>query len=206
MELWQPGRSIVLREIWDGRVWAALPATVVQDHPAQRMLFIPPGTRTRFAAGPDGREVRLYTDDWTMAERVTTWPVLSFSWPRRDHAVLAMWDEQWRFQTWYVNLETTLRRTPTGLDFIDHCLDVIVAADRSTWWWKDEDELDEAIDRGLFSPVQAAEFRREGEEAARRLMDGEPPFDRDWSSWRPNPGWPVPALPPDWNAVGEPAR
>ncbi len=188
--------------MWNGRVWAALPSTVVQDDPTQRMLYIPPGTVTRFAVGADGRELRLYAEAWTLADRVSTWPVLSFSWPGRDHAALAMWDQSWRFQCWYVNLESLLRRTATGLDFVDHCLDVIVSPDRSRWWWKDEDELEEAIRRGLFSPHQAAAFQREGERAARRLIDGEPPFDRDWSGWRPDPSWPVPSLPAGWDVVG----
>jgi hypothetical protein len=25
----------------------------------------------------------------------------------------------------------------------------------------------------------------------------EPPFDREWAEWRPDPGWAIPALPPD---------
>jgi hypothetical protein len=29
----------------------------------------------------------------------------------------------------------------------------------------------------------------------------EPPFDEDWSSWRPDPAWPAPELPTGWDLV-----
>jgi predicted RNA-binding protein associated with RNAse of E/G family len=101
---------------------------------------------------------------------------------------------------WYVNLQAPLRRTPLGFDTVDHALDVIVELDGS-WAWKDEDELAEAVEQGLFTVEEAERFHADGERAIARILDREPPFDRDWSSWRPDPDWPMPTLQTGWNLV-----
>jgi hypothetical protein len=44
-------------------------------------------------------------------------------------------------------------------------------------------------------------MRADGERAVRRILDREPPFDRDWTTWRPDPSWPVPILPEGWDRV-----
>jgi hypothetical protein len=185
--------------MWLGRVWEARPAVVVRDTAEERRFYIPPAAPIRVAVGPDGRELRLYRDEWRLAVRTSRRRILSFSWPDRPYAVLAFWSDHWAFDGWYVNLETPLRPTPAGFDFTDHCLDVLVSADRSTWTWKDEDELAEAVAAGIFSPEEAAQFRRDGQRAVRHLLDREPPFDREWSDWRPDPDWGTPVLPAGWD-------
>jgi predicted RNA-binding protein associated with RNAse of E/G family len=202
---WSRGDHVVLREIWNGRVWSAWPSVVVEDRPDQLIVYVPAGATVKHAARADGRELRLYEDRWTFADRVTSRPLLSFTWPGTEHATMASWDAQWRFTGWYINLERPLGRSGVAYDFLDHCLDILVPPDRSTWTWKDVDELDEAVRRGIFTEQDAARFYAEGRRAARRLMAGEPPFDRDWSSWRPDPAWPVPTL-PDPECPGYDAR
>jgi predicted RNA-binding protein associated with RNAse of E/G family len=193
---------VALRELWQGRVWTAMPAVVVSDVAGELRLFIPAGTAMKYAVDPAGRELRLYADDWALADHVTSRSILSFSWPDAHHTVLAMWDTGWTFSGWYVNLETALGRDGRWYDFVDHCLDVLIPPDRSTWSWKDEDELEQAVRDGIFSPEEAETFRAEGERAATRLMNREPPFDRDWSGWRPEAGWPVPTLLDGWDTAG----
>jgi predicted RNA-binding protein associated with RNAse of E/G family len=197
----RPGASIVLREMWGGRVWSAWPAIVIEDGRERLIVFIPAGTTVKHAAGPDRRELRLYADEWTFTDRVTRRPVLSFTDPETEHSVMAFWDDRWRFGGWYVNLERALGRSNRTYDFVDHCLDVLIPPDRSTWTWKDEDELEEAVRRRTFTPEEAAAFRAEGERAALRVVHGEPPFDRDWSTWRPDPAWGTPELPEGWDSV-----
>jgi uncharacterized protein len=201
MGTWAPGESVAVREIWDGRVWSATPAVVVEDGPAERRFYIPAGTTMTYAVDPDGRELRLYADHWELADRSFTRSMLSFSWPDVRHAVLALWEADWAFAGWYVNLETALGRDGRCYDFVDHSLDVLVPPDGSTWSWKDEDELEEAVRRGIVTEEDATALRKEGERAARRLVRREPPFDRDWSQWRPDPAWPVPTLPGGWSRV-----
>jgi predicted RNA-binding protein associated with RNAse of E/G family len=150
-----------------------------------------------------GGWLRLPRDPWELGERI--WEdthALSFAWPGRPHAVLLMWDASWTPRSWYVNLQDPLLRTPLGFDYLDLALDVIVALDRSTWSWKDEDELAEAVGRGVVSEERAAGLRPEAEALVRRILDGEPPFDRDWVGWRPDPSWGVPELPRGWDAAG----
>jgi predicted RNA-binding protein associated with RNAse of E/G family len=100
-----------------------------------------------------------------------------------------------------VNLERPLERTAIGFDTVDHALDVVIELDRSSWRWKDEEELAEAVRDGLFTPEEAADFRAWGERAVDRVLSREPPFDRDWLGWRPDPGWPRPELSAGWDRV-----
>jgi hypothetical protein len=102
-------------------------------------------------------------------------------------------------QVWYVNLQDPLKRTRIGFDTVDHALDVVVELDGSSWEWKDEDELAGAVRDGLFSPEEAADFRRWGERAVDRILAREPPFDRGWEDWSPDPAWQAPDLPEGWD-------
>jgi predicted RNA-binding protein associated with RNAse of E/G family len=74
-------------------------------------------------------------------------------------------------------------------------LDVLIPPDRSSWQWKDEDELSQAVDEGLFTEEEAARFRAAGERAVEQILLREPPFDEDWEGWRPDPAWGTPRLP-----------
>ena len=127
--------------------------------------------------------------------------ILSFAWPDTPYAILLLLDNDGSPRGWYVNLQTPLARTPVGFDTVDHALDVLVTLDRSSWTWKDEDELAEAIALGLFTEADAASFRSWGERAVEHLVNRRPPFDVDWEDWRPDPTWTMPELPPDWDVI-----
>ncbi|MFN2591040.1 MAG: DUF402 domain-containing protein [Actinomycetota bacterium] len=198
-ERWRRGNEVALREIWAGRVWTAYPSVVVEDDGDRQLLYIPAAADLMYAVDDSGHELRLYADRWTLADHRAMRHFLSFCWPDRRHAVLAVWDPAWTFTGWYVNIETPLGRTAVTYDYVDHCLDVLIPPDRSTWTWKDEDELAEAVARGIFSPADADGFRAEGLSAVERILREEPPFDRDWSDWRPDPAWRRPTLPAGWD-------
>jgi len=108
----------------------------------------------------------------------------------------AIWDEDWAFQEWYVNLQLPLRRTRFGFDTADNVLDLVIGRDL-TWRWKDEHELEQAVRLGRFSAAEAEAVRLEGERAVVTLEAREWPFDRDWSGWRPDSAWPKPELSAD---------
>lgn len=200
---WSPGNAIVLREVWEGRVWTARPATVVRDDEAL-MFFVPFGVRWYGPHDDDGRWVNAFVDahHWHIAER--TWEgsnILSFAEPGRPHAILAFWDRDWTLLGWYVNAQTPLDRTRIGFDYLDQELDAWIDAETGSWEWKDEDELERSVRAGIWSDADAGRFRLEIETAVQRVLRREPPFDRDWRPWRPDPAWPIPELPPGWDLL-----
>jgi uncharacterized protein len=201
VQRFSPGDPIVLRELWDGRVFEARPMIVVQDDPDQVALFLPAGVRCGVPIGEDGAPLRLPDRPWRLDVRARgPRPVLSFAWPNLPYAVL-LWVTDDDRPVWYVNLEEPIARTSLGFDTVDHALDAIVELDRSSWRWKDEDELAHAVRAGLFSAEEADGFRRWGERAVRRVLAGEPPFDRDWTGWKPAPDWPEPVLLDGWDEL-----
>jgi hypothetical protein len=198
----EPGTTVAIRELWDGRVWYARPATVVRDEPNVTMLLVPPQVIAKEPVGLEGDPLRIPTADWTLrdVERADNWN-LSFAFPDTPYAVILGYGAGGDLNEYYVNLQTPLARSTTGFDLVEHILDVTIPPDRSTWAWKDEDELEEAIEGGLFTEEDAAWFRYWGERAVEHILLREPPFDEDWASWRPDPAWPAPELPAGWDLV-----
>jgi predicted RNA-binding protein associated with RNAse of E/G family len=112
----------------------------------------------------------------------------------RAHSLSVLWDAEWNFRSWYVDLQEPLRRTRLGFDTRDQALDVVVEPD-GTWHWKDEDHLAELTRLGAFTAAESAAIRAEGQ----RVIDARP-WPTGWEEWRPDPAWSLPMLPPDWNA------
>lgn len=182
-------------------MFEARPTIVVEDEPERTMLLLPGGVRCGIPVGADGRELRLPDRPWRLEVRPRgEQPILSFAWPDTPYSVL-LWTAEEDRRVWYVNLQDPLTRSALGFDTVDHALDVVVELDRSSWRWKDEDELAEAVDRGLFTPAEASDFRAWGERAVERILSMEPPFDRSWDTWRPDPAWGVPELPDGWDRL-----
>lgn len=195
-----PGDAIALREVWRGRVWSARPCTVVEDDPGRITLFIPAGIAW-FATATDGRRLKVPRSGFDLVEQ--RWEeahVLSFAWPGSWAAVLLLYRPDWSGFTWYVNVEEPLRRTLVGFDTLDLQLDAVVEDDGS-WRWKDEDEFAEAIARGVVAAGDEPRLRGEAERMVRRILEREPPFDREWSDWRPDPSWSLPELPDGWDRL-----
>jgi hypothetical protein len=196
-----PGDVVVLREVWEGRVWTARPVNVVRDDDLL-MFFVPVGVRWYGPYDDDGEWINAFVDAraWHVAER--TWDgsnVLSFAELGRPDATLAFWDPDWTFLGWYVNAQTPLERTRLGFDYLDRELDVWIDGETGSWEWKDEDELERSVVAGIWSRSDAERFHREAETAVHRVLESDPPFDRDWRSWRPDASWPFPELPAGWD-------
>ena len=197
-----PGESVALREIWAGRVWYARPAVVVRDEPNLQMFYVPPRVLCKRPVDPRGRPLRIPAQTWELQdERRGDKGMLSFAFPDTPYAVILGFDPHEGLFEYYINLQSPLTRSDAGFDTVEHLLDVTIPADRSSWSWKDEDELAFAVDQGLFTPEQAVWFRHWGERAVEHVLLREPPFDEDWASWRPDPGWDPPSLPDGWDLV-----
>jgi len=195
--VWRSGNRVLLRYVFRGRVRWAIPQVLVSNEPAGVSLYCRPGT-------PGKRPVRAFVD---YSEQLATgaWDYRDFRWQRhhvlwrqrfeRSHSIGLFWTETWACRGWYVNLQEPIRRSPVGFDTRDHAVDITIAPDGS-WRWKDKAHLERLLDLGVFTPDEAAGIRAEGE----RVL-GEWPFPTGFEDWRPDPAWPVPELPGDWDVV-----
>ena len=192
------GDAILVRHVHFGRVYNAVPARVVEHGARRAAWWIAPETPCVYpdATAPDG--ALLPVSQWST--RPHSWygngnldVVDDGAW----HGVRHFWNDDRTFRGWYVNIQSPVRRTPAGFDFRDLALDVLVAPDL-TWELKDEDHLEQGEAMGFFS---AEEVHRVHEERDRVLARLDALFPTGWEDWRPDPSWPVPSLPPKWDAV-----
>jgi hypothetical protein len=204
---WQPGDRILLRYVRNGQVSFAYPATVVADDESGVMLFLQAGSPMKRRVQPDGTPIPR---DMPYAERAAIPDAVGDTTWRENNALVILRENVahdirlfWRasdgtFRGWYVNPIDPPRRTPIGFDTADHILDLVVHPDR-TWAWKDERDFADAVAWGRFTAAEAEAVRAE---AARLIPDieaGRWPFDGSLVAWRPDPGWPIPAMPETWN-------
>ncbi len=191
-----------MRERWGASIFEARAAVVMQDEPTQTMLYVPAGVVCAVPVDEAGAELRIPDRPWHLELRErASFGVLSWAWPDTPYAVLFLQESDGAPRGWYVNLQAPLVRTHVGFDTVDHTLDVVIPPDRSSWAWKDEDELADAVARGLFTEQDAAWFRHWGERGVEHVLLGQPPFDRAWDDWRPDPAWGRPELPHGWDVT-----
>ncbi len=202
--MWSRGEAVLLRYVHHGRVSRVKPMSVVEDTSGRVALFIASGSPMKTRCGLDGvplsRDlpyVERFALPWRLCDGV--WSglhVLMLTPVGAGHSFWAIWDEEWAFQEWYVNLQLPLRRTRFGFDTADNVLDLVIERDL-TWRWKDEHELAEAVRVGRFTPEEAEAVRAEGQRALAAFEARSWPFDRDWTMWRPDPVWRKARLPAD---------
>lgn len=201
MNRWKPGDHIVLREVWQGRIWTARPAIIVEDSRDVIALYLANGSRWKRAFDEDGSKKRIPVGDWRLGDDVWNNDVVRVSVPEERFSVLPINDREGRLRFWYINVETPLFRTKVGFDYMDQTLDITVDADLQGWRWKDEEELADAVGRGVYTQEEADEIRSAGEAALECFLSRRPPLDRDWEHWRPDRSWGVPRLSGDWATV-----
>lgn len=203
----RPGDQILVRYRRLGPVTFAVPQTVVEDGPNGTVLFTHAGTPIKERVQPDGAPIprEIAYDARSEIPVVVgdgTWKwnhVLTLIRPGDAHDIRLFWrEEDWSFRGWYVNLQAPVKRVAVGFDTADHVLDISVDPALS-WAWKDEDELADAVRIGRFSPEESAAIRAEGERVIARIEARAWPFDAGYETWRPDPAWPIPAVPANWN-------
>lgn len=204
---WAPGDHVLWRYRGNGtdEVHICRPVTVVRDEPDLLVVWLAAGTRCIKPVLADGTPLyqeplaTRYTKPRTRV--VEEWfgsGVLKLARPGQPWSVWLFWEQDWQFRSWYVNLEEPLNRWSAGVDSQDHFLDISVHPDRN-WYWRDEDEFAQAQADGLMPAELAARVRQAGREAVRAIRAWDPPFRDRWQDWRPDPSWPVPELPSDWD-------
>ena len=210
---WKPSDQIVQYEMLGRGIGLARPVTVVYDGPGYIALYSHPRTQVvtrgvdnyRSLSLPERIDLRVRMLDASVGDfREVTAPdnhVLTLTPDDSWHSVMLFWSSNWRFNCWYVNLQSPLRRVRHGVQFHDLALDIVVQLDMS-WSWKDEDEFEALASRGLLSADEVSAVRAEADRVVRRIESLGPPFCDGWEQWRPDPRWPVPQLPNDWLDLG----
>ncbi|MFJ5100741.1 DUF402 domain-containing protein [Streptomyces sp. NPDC088554] len=204
---WPPGTHILWRyreNAGDG-VHICRPVTVVRDTDELLAVWLAPGTICVKPVLADGTPVNheplatRYTKPRAVVrDRWHGMGVLKLVRPGEPWSVWLWWDEDWRFQSWYVNLEEPYTRWSGGIDSEDHFLDIDVYPDRS-WRWRDEDEFAQAQQDGLMDPAGARRVEAAGRAAVEMIRAWGTPFRDGWEHWRPESHWEVPELPDGWD-------
>jgi hypothetical protein len=204
--MWSRGDEILMRYGRDGRIYGARPLTVVEHRPDLLAAWLAPATPLVRPVLANGAEIRSVP----VAQRYSagrkaiedTWAgtgILKLVPAGAAHSIWLFWEPGWRFRGWYVNFEARHRFWARGLDTRDLVLDLWVTEPRR-WEWKDLDEFDDACAAGAIDPELAGAVLREAERVVEQVEAWEPPFSEGWESFRPDPAWPLPALPSDWES------
>jgi Protein of unknown function (DUF402) len=183
----------VFRSVFRQRLLYAVPGWLLEETPTQVVTATVPGAETRQLVGARRDILRDVARGQERTE-VIRWHTNRVVWLTRfqaAHAIGHFWNAaSGAFVGYYINLQAPIRRTRFGFDSVDHILDIVVSPDGS-WQWKDEDELAEAVNLGLFSKNEAMSIRAEGE----RVIDGLPRLlPTGWEDWLPDASWSVEAL------------
>jgi hypothetical protein len=188
-----------------GAVGYVLSANLVEEGPSFVALYQPPGAplkrRIGRRGGPGGRN--LLPGSWTGEHLDAAWGgpgTLRLHPVGSTFSVLRKWNEAAAcYEGWYVNFERPWRQTPVGFDSRDDVLDLVVADDLSGWRLKDEDELAWSVEVGNLSEPDRSEVLRGAEQVAKIIESREWPFiEAPWTSFAPDPLWPLPEMPAAW--------
>ena len=179
----------------------AQPVTVVRDDTGALVVWLPTGTPVVRAARADGLGKR--DDPRTMfnAELIQDYGVhrvfdqLRVAPTGRPWSVWVLFEEgTGEFAGWYVNLEKPHFRDEHTIYTSDHVLDLVITPDR-TVVRKDEDELALAVEQGIFDAASRATIEADAAAVEALVADWASPFCDRWERFRPDPAWPIPALP-----------
>jgi len=202
---WQPGDVVLMRYVTpDERIDFAWPYRVVEDTDEQVALFIARGSA--FRADPKRLAAQKVTDERRPApvhENEWRRDTLRLMWPGASHSVWLSWDGEGtsrRLRQYFVNLEEPFRRTPAGFDSFDHTLDVEVTPALACSW-RDEDDFQDHVSLGFYTPELAAAVRAEGQRVIDEIAARTHPCLRGWADWSPPSGWSPLPVPETWNTT-----
>jgi hypothetical protein len=191
------GQVVQMREVHNGELWAQRPMRVVKDDETGVHLWLPVGTRWRKPVTLDGSPWRFPVPPWKIVDdvwkRIDILHVIEIhNGQYRPYAIWHIWNRNY-FVGWYINMQSPLQRVADGFEYLDHALDLVIKPDLS-YRWKDEDELEAYVERGVLSRAEAAEVRANAELVLERAMRRNPPFDGSLRRFRSDPSWPLPEL------------
>jgi predicted RNA-binding protein associated with RNAse of E/G family len=189
LQRFQPGETITIREVLNGKVWTVRPVIVAQDTTDQLVSYLAPGTLIDYPVGVEHGEkcfAMWLSGDWELCKKTLLPPgMLRIAPHGKPFEVFAPVREEGGVLSWYVNFQRPLRRTSAGFDTMDETLDLLVAADCTSWQRRDEDELELAVSMGVYDEAHATRLLADCAAVEASLSRGHVPWDHRWSDWAP---------------------
>lgn len=206
--MWKSGDVISWRGIYRGRVWHCQPTILVKDSSEEVVITLLPGTECIVEESyPKGkkhgrRRWHFMKEDWQLAKY--TWQtnrlLLIFE-PEKYYSTVLFWNQASNeFLCYYINFQLPFQRNLCALDTLDLDLDLIVRPD-FTYEWKDEEDYQKAIEHGIISREWIQSIEAAKPEILEKLEKRYYPFDGSWLNWMPDPDWPAPKLPENWDKI-----
>lgn len=203
--------TLVVHEWWRGRLWSAVPHLLVTVDDGY-LTYVPAGTAGTYASsiGVPGRSrlpraerklLALETCVYRVVERRAAYSTLNFFTPGSHARISLSWTPEGRFAGWYVNFEVPVTWALGGLRTLDLVADLLIRPDGG-WEWKDRDDFDDAVRRGLLDGRLLETFEAEAERILGDAAAGAGPFSTAWRTWRPDPAWARPKLPARFQVGG----
>jgi hypothetical protein len=209
---WKLGDVIAYRGIYNQRVSYIQSAVIVQDHPEEVALAILPGAECyapegyingkHGASGQWDRWGDYEKGEWNMQRYVWhTNRLLILIHPEKYYASFYFWQAaENQFLCYYVNFQLPFRRSEIGIDTFDLELDIIIEPTYE-WRWKDADEYQNGIERGILLKEWVEGIDAAKQEVFDRLEKHIYPYNGAWLGWMPDPNWLPPTLPENWDKI-----
>lgn len=177
------------------------PVTVVADDDRHLAVWLAPGTRMLYPVLGNGQEIRSLSGpeqfSGHLAQAVRTWKgegVLAVFQPDTMYSVWFFESDSGLRDSYYVNIENPPLRSEAGVESRDLVLDLLVDAD-GTFQYKDQDELEFALEAGLFDQDMVSTIRAAALDAIEVINRWGFPFNAGYETFVPSPDWGVPQLP-----------
>lgn len=179
---------MVQREVMEGHVWSAIPVRDVSPTGETIALFRQRGTECWWPSHPKSQHPPFKEVTQSPIPWMAFGGCLTITDSGSDYSVSLLWEPDWSFRCWYVDIVRPYERTPIGWDFADHHLDLIVEASGEIWT-KDEDDLAAAVERGEMSTEEAVRAHERVEQVGLLAAQRHGVFSEPWPEWRPEGSW-----------------
>jgi protein associated with RNAse G/E len=209
---WKPGDAVLLRGIYNQRVWIVQSAIVVKDTEDEVALAILPGAECMMPEGYiNGKhgEPREW-DRWGDYKKNNR-DMQKFIWhtnrmlvllePQKYYATLYFWQEDTnQFLCYYINFQLPFWRSEYGFDSLDLELDIVIDPEHN-WRWKDTDDYQKGIESGVIRQEWSDEIELAKLDVFEKMEKQKYPLDGRWLNWKPEINWVIPKLPTNWDKI-----
>ncbi|GAB3930091.1 hypothetical protein GCM10011575_28790 [Microlunatus endophyticus] len=210
--VYDSGADVVVEERWHDLLWTAVPHRIIYSTAELLIGWVPAGTLSVYATNRGLPETVGLTRDQRKLLALKSLHARASEFAETPSKLSILRPDRWcrinlgfdphdgHFLGWYVDFQIPVQPTPEGLVTKDLVLDLWINPDHS-WNWKDEADYETAISQGLVDASTRPHLQREAERVLAELGRSKAPFTEEFASFRPNPEWPVPALPVShaWN-------